>query len=56
MMEIFDFLLSKVSVFVNFMNSLIIVNFRGVNVTLLGFIGSLIVISVLIRLFMPKTH
>lgn len=55
MLDLVNYIVSKFTVFLGFVNSLVIVNYNGVNITLLGFIGALIVISVTIKLLMPRT-
>lgn len=47
-------ILSYIPDFVAKLNDFVLVNFNGVNVTLLGFMGALIVVGVMIRVFMPK--
>lgn len=54
MMSMFDWVISKIGMFFAFLNSLVIVNFKGNDITLLGVIGAIVIIGVAIKLFMPK--
>jgi hypothetical protein len=47
-------ILSLIPDFVAKLNDFVLVNFNGTEVTLLGFMGALIVVGVMIRVFMPK--
>lgn len=54
MLTIINFLLSRIAAIVNLLDELVIVDFNGVDITLLGFMGALIVVGIMIRVFMPK--
>lgn len=46
--------LGYIPAFVSKLNDFVLVEFNGADVTLLGFIGALIVVGVMIRVFMPR--
>lgn len=54
MLELVEYVLSILVEFVIYLKNLVILEFRGANITLLGFIGALVIVSVMIRVFMPK--
>lgn len=54
MMEIIELVISFMFKIVDFLRTLIMVDFYGVPITFLGFIGAIVIISIMIRLFMPR--
>jgi hypothetical protein len=55
MLSFVNYVISRFVVFINFLNSLVITRFNDHDITLLGFIGALLVCTIAIRLMLPKT-
>ena len=54
MLDILNVVIGIVPKFVNALNQLVITEWQGADLTMLGFLGALITVSIMIRVFMPQ--
>lgn len=54
MLDVLNTVLGIVPKFVNTLNAMVITEWQGADLTMLGLLGALITVSIMIRVFMPQ--